>query len=80
MMELIGKRRRLLIAHNPDLQHKEINEEFDRLEKKIISSKRQFVFSAIILWVPIVIGLIFLFFSSREFSQAIMDSSSKIFS
>ncbi len=80
LMELIRKRRQLMLDHNPDQQHKEINTEFKRLEKKTKSSKRQFVFSSIILWVPIVIGLIIFFCSSGESSQAVIDFSLKIFS
>nr|WP_319473050.1 hypothetical protein [uncultured Sphaerochaeta sp.] len=77
--DLLSKRKELLLNHNPEQQHQEINKEFDRLEKKIESSKTQFVVASIILWLPLLAGLLIFCFWPAPPTKAIVDLSLKIF-
>lgn len=77
--DLLSKRKELLLNHNPEQQHQEINKEFERLEKKIESSKMQFVVASIILWLPLLAGLLIFCLWPAAPTKAIVDLSLKIF-
>jgi len=80
LKKLIKKRRELLLSHNPEQQHSEINEEFDKMNSKISSNQWQFRIASVILWIPMLIGVLVFFFWPNEASKAIVDLSLKVFS
>lgn len=58
LYEIVSNRKELLLEDNPEQQHSEINHEFDRLNKTITTSKIQFVIASVVLWLPLITGLL----------------------